>query len=303
MANNVKQYSFKSELPTVYLVATPIGNLGEMTPRAVDVLMHQVAKIYCEDTRNTLKLLNHFGIHKELVSLNKDNEKERYAKIVGDLTNNLSIAIVSDAGYPLISDPGYYIINSLIAAQNCNIVPLSGANAALNALVASGLNPTHFLFYGFLAAQGAKKKEQLASLRELPYTTIFYESPHRLLATLESIHQQWGNRLCCVVKELTKIHEQFYRGTIAELLAFLPKEANIEQGEYVIVVAGYDLEANKDSPADLQLIQEIDFLIKNNNYRIKQAIDIIANKYDISKNILYNMYHKSIGDEDNETKS
>ncbi|AGM25784.1 methyltransferase [Spiroplasma syrphidicola EA-1] len=303
MANRVKQYSFKSTLPTVYLVATPIGNLGEMTPRAVDVLTNQVAKIYCEDTRNTLKLLNHFGIHKELISLNKDNEKERYTKIAGDLANNLSIAIVSDAGYPLISDPGYYIINNLIADQNCNIVPVSGANAALNALVASGLNPTHFLFYGFLAAQGVKKKEQLASLHEFPYTTIFYESPHRLLATLALIEQQWGNRLCCVVKELTKIHEQFYRGPITELLTILPTEANLEQGEYVIVVAGYDLATNKARPGDFELVEEVDFLIKNNNYRIKQAIDIIANKYDISKNILYNMYHKSIGDEDNETKS
>ena len=290
MANKIKQYSFKSNQPKVYLIATPIGNLQEMTPRAIDVIKNNVQKIYCENTRNTLKLLNYFNLKKKLVSLNKENEIERFTEMINDLTANLSIAIISDAGYPLISDPGYYAVHKILAEYPYDVVPISGANAALNAIVSSGLNPKHFLFFGFLDKARTKKTKELEQIAKLPYPVIFYEAPHRLLETLKLIFTVLGNRQIAVGKELTKIHEQWYRGSCQEVSTFLTTEENVAFGEYVIVVDGFISEPEW-VVADEILINEIDQLIKKENYRVKQAIDFVASKYQISKNILYNKYH------------
>ncbi|WHQ36926.1 16S rRNA (cytidine(1402)-2'-O)-methyltransferase [Spiroplasma sp. SV19] len=290
MANKIKQYSFKSDQPKVYLIATPIGNLQEMTPRAIDVIKNNVQKIYCEDTRNTLKLLNYFKLKKKLVSLNKENEMTRFTEMVNDLTANLSIAIISDAGYPLISDPGYYAVHKILTEYPYDVVSISGANAALNAIVSSGLNPKHFLFFGFLEKIKTKKINELEQIAKLPYPIIFYEAPHRLLETLKLILTILGNRKIAVGKELTKIHEQWYRGSCQEVLTFLVDKENVAFGEYVIVVDGFTAEP-KAVIADEVLFYEIDQLIKNENYRVKQAIDFVASKYQISKNILYNKYH------------
>ncbi|WP_424526785.1 16S rRNA (cytidine(1402)-2'-O)-methyltransferase [Spiroplasma endosymbiont of Glossina fuscipes fuscipes] len=290
MANKIKQYSFKSNQPKVYLIATPIGNLQEMTPRAIDVIKNNVQKIYCEDTRNTLKLLNYFNLKKKLVSLNKENEIERFTEMINDLTANLSIAIISDAGYPLISDPGYYAVHKILAEYPYDVVPISGANAALNAIVSSGLNPKHFLFFGFLDKARTKKTKELEQIAKLPYPVIFYEAPYRLLETLKLIFTVLGNRQIAVGKELTKIYEQWYRGSCQEVSTFLTTEENVAFGEYVIVVDGFISEPEWVVPDEI-LINEIDQLIKKENYRVKQAIDFVASKYQISKNILYNKYH------------
>ncbi|WP_425378387.1 16S rRNA (cytidine(1402)-2'-O)-methyltransferase [Spiroplasma endosymbiont of Polydrusus pterygomalis] len=293
MVNKIKQYSFKSNNPKLYLIATPIGNLQEMTPRAIAVIKNDVQKIYCEDTRNTLKLLNYFDCKKKLVSLNKENEMYRLTEMLDDLAKNLSIAIISDAGYPLISDPGYYAVQHILTNYPYDVVPVSGANAALNAIVSSGLNPQHFLFFGFLNKAKAKKVQELEELMLFPYLVIFYEAPHRLLVTLALMKTVFGDRQIAVGKEITKIHEQWYRGLLSEVLVFLQQKEkeNVAFGEYVIVVDGF-IAPVQAAVADDILIAEIEQLITKQNYRIKQAIDLVANKYKISKNILYNKYHR-----------
>ncbi|WP_425380237.1 16S rRNA (cytidine(1402)-2'-O)-methyltransferase [Spiroplasma endosymbiont of Stenodema calcarata] len=290
MVNKIKQYSFKSDQPKLYLIPTPIGNLQEMPPRAIEIIKNNVQKIYCEDTRNTLKLLNYFNLRKKLISFNKENERIRFTEMISDLRANISIAIISDAGYPLISDPGYYAVNKILTEYPYDVVSISGANAALNALVSSGLNPQHFLFFGFLDKVKTKKIAQLEKLVMLPYPIIFYEAPHRILGTLKLILTVLGNRKIAVGKELTKIHEQWYRGLCEEVLTFLTAEEHVAVGEYVIVVDGVTAPLQV-VVADNILIAEIDQLIKSKNYRVKQAIDLVANKYQISKNVLYNKYH------------
>ncbi|GAA6238152.1 MAG: 16S rRNA (cytidine(1402)-2'-O)-methyltransferase [Spiroplasma phoeniceum] len=291
MANKIKQYSFKSNNPKIYLIATPIGNLQEMTPRAIEVIKHDVQKIYCEDTRNTIKLLNYFNCKKQLISLNKENEMQRLTEMLNDLAQNLSIAIISDAGYPLISDPGYYAVNHILEHYPYDVIPISGANAALNAIVSSGLNPHHFLFFGFLNKAKTKKINELEQLLSFPYPIIFYEAPHRILETLKIVKSVFGERKIAIGKEITKIHEQWYRGQLSEVLLFLQQEENAAFGEYVLVVDGA---GNLPVPviADEILVTEIDQLITKQNYRVKQAIDFVANKYKISKNVLYNKYHQ-----------
>ncbi|WP_338955297.1 16S rRNA (cytidine(1402)-2'-O)-methyltransferase [Spiroplasma endosymbiont of Polydrusus cervinus] len=291
MVNKIKQYSFKNNNPKLYLIATPIGNLQEMTPRAIAVIKNDVQKIYCEDTRNTLKLLNYFDCKKKLVSLNKETEMHRLTEMLDDLAQNLSIAIISDAGYPLISDPGYYAVQHILTHYPYDVVPVSGANAALNAIVSSGLNPQHFLFFGFLNKAKTKKVQELEELMLFPYPVIFYEAPRRLLVTLTLMKIVFGDRQITVGKEITKIHEQWYRGLLSEVLVFLQQEENVAFGEYVIVVDGF-IAPVQVAVADDILIAEIEQLITKQNYRVKQAIDLVANKYKISKNILYNKYHQ-----------
>ncbi|WP_374695984.1 16S rRNA (cytidine(1402)-2'-O)-methyltransferase [Spiroplasma endosymbiont of Polydrusus formosus] len=293
MINKIKQYSFKSNNPKLYLIATPIGNLQEMTPRAIAVIKNDVQKIYCEDTRNTLKLLNYFDCKKKLVSLNKENEMHRLTEMLDDLAQNLSIAIISDSGYPLISDPGYCAVQHIIThySSSYDVVPVSGANAALNAIVSSGLNPQHFLFFGFLNKAKAKKAQELEELILFPYPVIFYEAPHRLLVTLALMKNVFDDRQIAVGKEITKINEQWYRGLLSDVIVFLQQEEYLAFGEYVIVVDGF-IAPVQAVVADEILIAEIEQLIIKQNYRVKQAIDLVANKYKISKNILYNKYHQ-----------
>ena len=288
----MKQYTFKSNNPKLYLIATPIGNLQEFSPRAIAILQNEVEKIYCEDTRNTIRLLNHFNIKKKLISLNKDNEKTRYQELLYSIDQRESIALVSDAGYPLISDPGYYFVNHLMQELNYDIVPVNGSSAFLSALISSGLDPRHFLFYGFLSHQKNKKQGELESLQRVPYPIIFYESPHRLIETLQLLLRIFNDRQICVAKEMTKIHEQFYRGKMSDIMEEIMKDDNYQFGEYTIVIAGNAENLAEVSLSDEQLIAEINVLIKEQNYKAKQAIDIVANKYHISKNILYNKYHK-----------
>ena len=206
--------------PGLYLVATPIGNLGDITLRALDVL-RRVDRIACEDTRQTQKLLNHFQIEKKTVSCHEHNEHTRATELIQNIKAGKAIALVSDAGTPGVSDPGSWLVREAIAA-GVPVFPIPGANAAISALVASGLDAGEFEFLGFLPEKAGARRTRLERLaaesRERARTLIFYEAPHRVLSTLSDIEQIWGATLHAVVaRELTKIHEEFLRGTVAEV--------------------------------------------------------------------------------------
>jgi 16S rRNA (cytidine1402-2'-O)-methyltransferase len=206
--------------PGLYLVATPIGNLGDMTLRALEVL-RGVDRIACEDTRQTQKLLNHFQIEKKTVSYHQHNERSRATELIAAIKGGSAIAVVSDAGTPGVSDPGSWLVREAIAA-GVQVFPIPGANAAVSALIASGLPADEFEFLGFLPEKAGARRTRLESLAARPHeaarTLIFYEAPHRLLVTLADLELVFGPQLRVVVaRELTKIHEEFLRGTVAEV--------------------------------------------------------------------------------------
>jgi len=206
--------------PGLYLVATPIGNLGDITLRALEVL-RGVDRIACEDTRQTQRLLNHFQIEKKTVSCHEHNERERAPELIAAIKSGGAIALVSDAGTPAVSDPGAWLVRQAIAA-GVPVIPIPGANAAISALVASGLPTSEFQFLGFLPEKAGARRTSIeklsATARENAQTLIFYEAPHRILETLSDIEQIWGGLLNAVVaRELTKMHEEFVRGTVAEV--------------------------------------------------------------------------------------
>ncbi len=267
---------------TLFLVATPIGNLNEMTTRAVEVLK-DVQVIACEDTRNTLKLLTHFDIHTRMIAYHNFNEEESAEGIIKLLEEGRDVALVSDAGYPLLSDPSYHLVNRAIE-EGYRIVTVSGPNAALNALVASGLKTNHYLFYGFLNSKQSQARKELEELRYFPYTLIFYEAPHRIEKTLKLCLEVLGERKACLARELTKLHEEYHRGRLSELCE-LPEL----KGEMVLLVEGYEKE--KEETDEGELFQEIDGLIEE-GHKTKEAIGLVAKKHGLSKNVLYNGYLK-----------
>ena len=226
--------------PGLYLIATPIGNLGDITIRALDVLK-RVDRIACEDTRQTQKLLNHFQIATPTVSCHQHNELSRSAEFIVALKRGSAIALVSDAGMPGISDPGAWLVSEAIAA-GIPVIPIPGANAALSALVASGLSTAEFHFIGFLPEKAGARRSRLEALAEetkkseSPRTLIFYEAPHRILDTLADLEAVWGPDLRVVVaRELTKIHEEFLRFTVAEARRSLVARDRI-RGEITLLV-------------------------------------------------------------------
>lgn len=278
-----RQKSFAFDQPSIYLVATPIGNLDEFTPRAVEVLK-QVDVIAAEDTRNTMKLLTHFDIHTRLIAHHQHNEQASAKGLLEMLEDGKSIAIVSDAGYPLVSDPGQTITQLAIEA-GFPVIPVSGANAMLNALVASGLPAQPFLFYGFLKAQEKERTKELLDLKYYPQTLIFYEAPHRIHKTLETMLTILGNRHICLARELTKRYEEFIRGTIAEVLEICEEL----KGEMVIVVEGSKEE--KEPQQDMPSIQDQINHYVSGGLSSKEAIKRVAKERGLSKNDLYKEYH------------
>ena len=265
---------------TLFLVATPIGNLSEASPRVIETLKN-VAVIACEDTRNSLKLLTHFDIHTRMIAYHNFNEEESSNGIIKLLSEGNDIALISDAGYPLISDPGYELVNRVIE-EGYDIVTVSGPNAALNALVASGLETTHYLFYGFLSPKLSQARKELEDLKEFPYTMIFYEAPHRIEKTLENMHEVFGERKAVLARELTKLHEEYHRGNLKELCKLKDLK-----GEMVVVVEGYhksDLEIDMD-----ELVKEVGEMA-DGGLKTKEAVNEVAKKYGFSKNVLYNAY-------------
>ena len=282
-----RQKCFENQKPTLFVVATPIGNLNEMTYRAIQVLK-DVDYIAAEDTRNTVKLLNHFDISTKLVSHHEHNLMTAIPKIVHDLKNGLNIALVSDAGYPAISDPGYELVKEVIK-EGMNVVPISGANACLDALVVSGIAPQPFLFYGFLDRNDKNKKKELEKLKKYQETIVFYEAPHRIKKTLKLMYDILGNRSIALCRELTKKHEEINRGTIEEILSVIDDM----KGEMVIVVEGSH-EEFQDQPLvfEQSIVEHVEEYIEK-GMSTKDAIKEVAKERKLSKNIVYNEYHKN----------
>lgn len=267
--------SFNSGSPLLYLVATPIGNLQEFSPRALEVL-NDVDIVAAEDTRNANFLLKHFGIKKELFSLREHNEKEASKHLVELLKNGKKIAYMSDAGYPGISDPGYILVKEILA-NDIPVSTISGSSAFLNALVASGLETNHFFFYGFLSSKDSDAKEEISNLKNIVYTLIFYEAPHRINRTLNLLKSELGNRQICLARELTKINEEYIRGTLEELCEI---DAATIKGEIVLIVEGNN---NKITIDDQQIIDRVNYLISLGLSK-KDAVSVAAEEFLINKN-------------------
>jgi 16S rRNA (cytidine1402-2'-O)-methyltransferase len=277
--------------PGLYLVATPIGNLGDITFRAIDVLK-QADRIACEDTRQTQKLLNHYGITTATVSYHAHNERERAAELVEALKTGARIAVVTDAGTPGISDPGSLLVREAIAA-GIQVFPIPGANAALSALVASGLPTEEFLFLGFLPEKAGARRTRLEDLaaqpRDAAQTIIFYEAPHRIVDTLGDLEAVFGPALrIAAARELTKLHEEFLRGTVAEVRVQLGERDRI-RGEFVLLIeapasseaVGQALEVRESISARIARLQTESGLDE------KEALKRLARESGQSKSELY----------------
>lgn len=279
-----RQKSFENNQPTLFLVATPIGNLNELTYRAVDTLKN-VSFIAAEDTRNTIKILNHFEISTKLISHHEHNLMTSIPKIINLLSEGNDIALVSDAGYPAISDPGYELVKETIK-NGFNVVPISGANACLNALVVSGICPQPFLFYGFLEHQDKKKKKELELLKKYKETIVFYEAPHRIKKTLQLMNEIFGNRNIALAREITKKHEEINRGTIEEILEVVDDM----KGEMVIVVEGSKVD-EEEIIYEQSIVEHVNEYIEK-GMSTKDAIKEVSKQRKLSKNIVYQEYHK-----------
>ncbi len=218
----------------LYLVSTPIGNLEDITFRAVRILK-EASLIACEDTRQTRKLLDHYGISKPVVSYHEHNEAARTAELIRQLEGGVSVALVSDAGTPLISDPGYRLVTAAVAA-GIKVVPIPGPSAALGALAASGLPTDSFRFCGFLPHKQNQRRKMLEVLSDEDCTLIFYEAPHRILETLDDIGAAFGDRPVVIARELTKLHEEFLRGSARELRVQIAGRPSIK-GEITVLIA------------------------------------------------------------------
>ena len=264
---------------TLYLVPTPIGNLADMTRRAAEILA-DADIVACEDTRHTRILLDHLGLSKKVVSYHEHNKETAGPKLIEALLEGASVAQVSDAGMPVISDPGADLVR-LALADNIPIVPLPGPNAALTALIASGLPATQFVFIGFLPRTSARRKELLASVREIPFTLIFYEAPHRLRETLKILRETLGDRRAVTARELTKKFETFSRARLSALLS--ETEETDPRGEYVLLVEGKTEE--QEAPPEIDWKEEADNLAKN--LPIKEAARQVAAKRNLSRREVY----------------
>ncbi len=279
--------------PALYLVATPIGNLGDITLRALDVL-RRADRIACEDTRQTQKLLNHFQIEKKTVSCHEHNERARAAELVAAIQSGSAIALVTDAGMPGISDPGRLVVAAAIAC-GIPVVPVPGANAALSALVASGLPAAEFTFLGFLPEKAGARRtclEKLAAApRESAQTLIFYEAPHRIAQTLSDMQEIWGASLRAVVaRELTKIHEEFLRGTVAEVRAALAARGAV-RGEITLLI---EAPASSGSAAETResLSARLNRLQTESGIEEKEALKRLARELGKSKSELYREWQR-----------
>lgn len=275
------QKSFQQDLPCLYLVATPIGNLSEMTPRAIETLQN-VDVIACEDTRTSGVLLNYFNIKKKLISYHNFNEKESTNGIIELLKQGNKVALISDAGYPLFSDPGTTLVKKVLEHQ-FPVIPISGSNAAINALVASGIAPQPFYFFGFLNASMLQRQKQLKKHAEYDCTLVYYESPHRIQKTLSDMYAIFGERNICIARELTKKHEEFIRGKLSDFL-----EISDLKGEIVLIVEGKKEEVISQEI----IIFELNMLIQSGESK-SYAIKKIAKKYEVSKNELYALVHEN----------
>ncbi|NLA33666.1 MAG: 16S rRNA (cytidine(1402)-2'-O)-methyltransferase [Tenericutes bacterium] len=272
----MSQKSFNGQ-NALFIIPTPIGNMGDLSTRIIETIK-LVDIIFCEDTRITGKLLLNLNIKKKLVSAHNYNEAKVKYKVLECLNNNLNVALMSDRGTPIISDPGYKIVEEIIKNGH-NVIAIPGPTAFVPALVTSGLDASRFLFYGFLSKKNSKKKEELKSLISFPYTLIFYESPHRILETLKIIESIMGDRYISISREITKKFEEIYRGKITQVI----EEIGEPKGEFVIIVSGITQIMEKDPIK----------LVKNYieaGLDKKEALKIVAKDCNISKSELYKNY-------------
>ena len=269
----------------LYLVATPIGNLDDITLRAINVLK-KVDFIAAEDTRHSLKLLNHLEISKPLISYHRHNEEIKTENLIEKLLDNKNIALITDAGTPGISDPGEEIVKQAIE-NNIKIVPIPGACAFVNALICSGLDTTEFIFLGFLPLNKKNRKEQLGKIKSSTNTVILYEAPHKLLSTLKDLEPITENRKIVLARELTKIHEEFIFGTASELL----ERIDNPKGEFVILIEKSDnLETNNlDFLNSLSLEEHYNFYTKQGLEK-NEIIKKIAKDRNVKKNEIYQKF-------------
>jgi 16S rRNA (cytidine1402-2'-O)-methyltransferase len=262
---------------TLYLVATPIGNLADITHRALDVLKN-VAVIACEDTRHTRKLLQHYGISTKTVSYHEHNEQERARQLIELLREENDVAVVSDAGTPSISDPGFRLVRAAIENEIA-VVPVPGPSALISALIAAGLPTNEFFFGGFLPARSNARRTRLDELRSVPGTLIFYEAPHRLAETLKDAYEILGEREAVVARELTKLHEEIRRGRLSELAEHYANED--ARGEIVLLIDRTTLETADNS--DVQSISSLVDQLERDGLDHRAALKKAARELGLSR--------------------
>ena len=267
--------------PSVYIVPTPIGNLEDMTFRAINVLK-MVDVIFSEDTRVTLQLLNHFEIKNKLIHLDDHNEDNVKLNVLEYLKDGKNVAIVTDRGTPIISDPGYKTVKFL-KEKGYNVIALPGACAFVPALVASSISSEHFTFYGFLPSKEKKMYDTLELLKDNEYTIVFYEAPHRLIRTLSAMLEVFGDRYISISREISKIHESIYVGNISDAI----KSFNEVKGEFVIVVSP----SEEKIVSDMSIIDNVNMYIKS-GLSSMDAIKRVAKERKVTKNVIYNEFHK-----------
>jgi 16S rRNA (cytidine1402-2'-O)-methyltransferase len=269
---------------TLYLVSTPIGNLEDITHRAVR-LLGEVEVIACEDTRHTQKLLNHYGINTRTISYHDHNERERATELLRLIESGANVAIVSDAGTPGISDPGFRIARLAIEA-GVRVVPVPGPSALVTALVASGMPSDEFLFGGFLPARSGARRTRLAELRLLPATLIFYEGPHRIAATLQDAYEILGEREAVVARELTKMHEEVVRGHLSELAERF-SSAEKARGEMVLIIDRTVIQNNEERDNEVESIAALVAKLENEGLDHRGALKKAARELGLSRDEAY----------------
>ena len=277
--------------PSLYLVATPIGNLEDITLRALRVLK-EVDLIACEDTRQTLKLLSHYGIQTRLVSYHEHNEMTKAAELIVDLEGGAKVALVTDAGMPGISDPGFRLI-ALAIRHHVPVIPIPGASAFLAALVASGLPTDSFRFSGFLPSKAGQRRKLLESVKASPRTQVFYEAPHRLLETLTDVVEVLGeDRHVVVAREVTKIHEEFLRGRAESVLKVLNSRGSVK-GEITLLIAKAEDGAIQQTSETVSLGQRVRDIMKEDKSDEKSALKKVAKERGIGKSEAYREWQQS----------
>ncbi|MGF1372949.1 16S rRNA (cytidine(1402)-2'-O)-methyltransferase [Streptococcus infantarius] len=282
-----KSFKGQTDYGTLYLVPTPIGNLQDMTFRAVETLK-AVDFICAEDTRNTGLLLKHFDITVKQISFHEHNAYEKIPELLELLKSGKKLAQVSDAGMPSISDPGHDLVKAAIA-EDITVVALPGASAGITALIASGLAPQPHIFYGFLPRKSGQQKDFFESKKAYPETQIFYESPYRVSDTLENMLAVYGDRQVVLVRELTKLYEEYQRGSISELLEYIAE--NPLKGECLLIVSGQDQAVLTEAAAeDLNPAELVSSLVEAGE-KPNQAIKKVAKTYGLNRQEVYNAYH------------
>ena len=266
--------------PILYMVPSPIGNLDDITLRAINVLK-EVEVVFAEDTRVTRELLNHLNINKKIISNYKYNEKKNENKLVELMSNGSSVAVLSDRGTPGISDPGSELAKIAIE-HGFHVVSLPGATAFVPALTSSGISTDHFLFYGFLDSKSGKRKTVMELLKNMPYTLIFYEAPHRINEMLVDLKDVMGDRNISISREISKKYEEIYRGKVEEVL----KEINDIKGEIVVIVEG----SSKVDYNEISIVEHVNSYIKE-GYSVMDSIKKVAKDRKINKNEVYKEYH------------